>query len=59
MSAPPKLLPTGAAGETYAGLTYHIQGELVPVLHVDLAGPSPSTSSTTSCCGKTRPSPSG
>jgi len=32
----PKLLPTAARDETYAGLTYHIEGELVPVLQVEL-----------------------
>ncbi len=41
MSAPPKLLPTGAAGETFAGVTYHIDGELVPVLTVNLTSDQP------------------
>jgi uncharacterized protein (AIM24 family) len=33
----PRLLPTSAEGETYGGVTYHIDGELVPVLTVDVA----------------------
>ncbi|HUJ78722.1 MAG TPA: AIM24 family protein [Nitrospiria bacterium] len=33
---PPRLLPTGAQSETFAGVTYHMEGELVPVLTVDL-----------------------
>ena len=32
----PALLPTAAREETFAGLTYHIEGELVPVLHVEV-----------------------
>jgi uncharacterized protein (AIM24 family) len=35
--AVPKLLPTTRTEETYAGVTYHIEGELVPVLHVELS----------------------
>src|SRR3954454_17472426 len=35
----PVLLPTSAADETYAGVTYHLDGELVPVLTVELAPP--------------------
>src|SRR5438105_15693739 len=35
--AVPVLLPTNLTDETYAGVTYHIQGELVPVLHVELS----------------------
>jgi uncharacterized protein (AIM24 family) len=35
MSAP-VLLPTQALAETFAGVTYHIDGELVPVLTVDV-----------------------
>jgi len=34
--AVPVLLPTAARDETYAGVTYHVEGELVPVLHVEL-----------------------
>ncbi|HZT86498.1 MAG TPA: AIM24 family protein [Stellaceae bacterium] len=34
--ARPVLLPTSAAGESFAGYTYHLDGELVPVLTVDL-----------------------
>ena len=33
----PTLMPTSTAGETYAGVTYHIDGELVPVLTVDVS----------------------
>lgn len=33
----PRLLPTKAEGESYAGVTYHIDGELVPVLTVDVS----------------------
>ena len=33
----PKLLPTQAMDATAAGVTYHIQGELVPVLHLELS----------------------
>src|SRR5438105_896552 len=32
----PVLLPTGLRGETFAHVTYHIDGELVPVLTVDI-----------------------
>jgi uncharacterized protein (AIM24 family) len=32
----PTLLPTAARDETFGGVTYHIEGELVPVLHVEL-----------------------
>ena len=32
----PKLLPTSALNETFGGVTYHIEGELVPVLHLEL-----------------------
>ena len=35
MSAP-ILLPTQAQSETFAGVTYHIDGELVPVLTIDI-----------------------
>lgn len=33
----PKLLPTGIRDESFGGVTYHIEGELVPVLQVQLA----------------------
>ncbi len=33
----PRLLETKVRDESYAGVTYHIEGELVPVLHVDVA----------------------
>jgi uncharacterized protein (AIM24 family) len=29
-------MPTAARDETYAGVTYHLEGELVPVLHLEL-----------------------
>jgi uncharacterized protein (AIM24 family) len=34
--AVPVLMPTTARDETFAGLTYHVEGELVPVLHLEL-----------------------
>ena len=34
----PRLMPTSASGETFGGVTYHIDGELVPVLSVDVTG---------------------
>jgi uncharacterized protein (AIM24 family) len=34
--AVPKLLPTNLSAESYAGVTYHFEGELVPVLHIEL-----------------------
>jgi uncharacterized protein (AIM24 family) len=33
----PQLLPIKADGETFGGVTYHIDGELVPVLTVDVS----------------------
>jgi uncharacterized protein (AIM24 family) len=33
----PTLMPTKAAGETWGGVTYHIDGELVPVLSIDVS----------------------
>lgn len=36
----PQLMPTAAADETYGGVTYHIGGELVPVLSVDVTNQS-------------------
>ncbi len=33
----PKLMPTRAGGETFGGVTYSIEGELVPVLTVDVS----------------------
>jgi uncharacterized protein (AIM24 family) len=32
----PLLKPTNVLDESFAGVTYHVQGELVPVLHVEL-----------------------
>ena len=32
----PTLLPTTAQNEQFGGVTYHIEGELVPVLHLEL-----------------------
>ena len=34
----PMILPTSARDETFAGVTYHLDGELVPVLTVELDG---------------------
>jgi len=34
--AVPVLLPTKAQDETFGGVTYHVQGELVPALHIEL-----------------------
>ena len=36
--AVPVLKPTNVQDETFAGVTYHVQGELVPVLQLELAG---------------------
>ena len=33
----PTLLPTQAHDETFGGVTYHLDGELVPVLTVDVS----------------------
>jgi uncharacterized protein (AIM24 family) len=33
----PVLKPTVARSETFAGVTYHIEGELVPALHIELS----------------------
>ena len=33
----PQLLPTSAQNEQFAGVIYHLDGELVPVLTVELA----------------------
>ena len=32
----PVILPTGVRNESYGGVTYHIEGELVPVLQIEL-----------------------
>ncbi|MFI5235717.1 MAG: AIM24 family protein [Gemmatimonadales bacterium] len=34
--ATPTLCPTSASNETFGGVTYHLEGELVPVLHIEL-----------------------
>src|SRR4051812_8231443 len=34
----PRILPTRAADESFGGVTYHLDGELVPVLTVELSG---------------------
>jgi len=34
----PVLMPTSAMAETFAGITYHVDGEVVPVLTVELRG---------------------
>ncbi|HEX4198352.1 MAG TPA: AIM24 family protein [Caulobacteraceae bacterium] len=36
MSSLPTLMPTTASAETFGGVTYHIDGELVPALSVDV-----------------------
>jgi len=36
----PKLMPTSAENETFGGVTYHIDGELVPALSVDVTSMS-------------------
>jgi uncharacterized protein (AIM24 family) len=41
MSDLPRLLPMSAAGETFAGVTYHLDGELVPVLTVSITPDQP------------------
>ena len=33
----PTLMPTKASGESFGGVTYHIDGELVPVLSIDVS----------------------
>jgi uncharacterized protein (AIM24 family) len=33
----PNLMPTKASGESFGGVTYHIDGELVPVLSIDVS----------------------
>jgi uncharacterized protein (AIM24 family) len=35
--AVPVLLPTAIRDESFGGVTYHLEGELVPVLHIELA----------------------
>ncbi len=35
--AVPAQLPTTAQNETFGGVTYHIEGELVPALHLELS----------------------
>jgi uncharacterized protein (AIM24 family) len=37
MSSLPTLMPTTASAESFGGVTYHIDGELVPVLSVDVS----------------------
>jgi uncharacterized protein (AIM24 family) len=36
----PTIMPTGVRNESYAGVTYHIEGELVPVLQIELQAQS-------------------
>src|ERR1019366_7613874 len=36
MSSLPTLMPTKASAESFGGVTYHIDGELVPALSVDV-----------------------
>ena len=40
-SSSPRLLPMAKESETFAGVTYHIDGELVPVLTVDVTPDRP------------------
>ena len=40
MSSLPTLMPTKANAETFGGVTYHIDGELVPALSVDVTNMS-------------------
>ena len=40
MNELPKLMPTSASAETFGGVTYHIDGELVPVLTIDVSAAS-------------------
>jgi len=37
MSGLPQLLPASVEAESFGGVTYHIAGELVPVLTVDVS----------------------
>ena len=32
----PQILPTSVSNESFGGVTYHVEGELVPVLHIEL-----------------------
>ncbi|TGT50690.1 AIM24 family protein, partial [Mesorhizobium sp. M00.F.Ca.ET.170.01.1.1] len=36
MPSLPELMPTEVSDETFGGVTYHVAGELVPVLSVDV-----------------------
>ena len=36
MFSRPTLLPTAAKDETFAGVTYHLDGELVPALTIEI-----------------------
>ena len=38
LATAPVLKTTTAQAETFAGVTYHVDGELVPVLTVELSG---------------------
>ena len=40
MNGLPQLLPTSASAETFGGVTYHIDGELVPALTIDVSASS-------------------
>jgi len=37
MPSLPELMPTEVSDETFGGVTYHVAGELVPVLSVDVS----------------------
>jgi hypothetical protein len=53
MPSAPQLVPTQAANAVVADVTYHIQGELVPVLTIEL-DQMPVYLSTIFCSGKIR-----
>jgi len=36
----PQLHPTTIRNETFGGVTYHLEGEVVPVLHIELGAMS-------------------
>ncbi len=39
--AVPVQLTTNVQNETFGGVTYHIEGELVPALHLELSNTGP------------------
>ena len=50
----PIQLTASVQNETFGGVTYHIEGELVPALQLELTNPG-RFSSIIFCCGKIRP----